>query len=293
MLPARKKSVEPCMASKLKDRQIYKMIMRKPPFRFIGNKGNRKFQIFRALTESLASDNPPEVIVDLFGGSLYCTHLASRVKKYLNSDVKLIVNDFDSYSELFCDEMWDCLNEFDAFMIKHNLNKNDLIPKEFFPEINAIKSSHEHLRHGFKMYTSMFGDDKNFRNRVFVPKKVTLDDYIGDAVVVKKDYRILVDEILQSNIKRMLFISDPPYLSTRRKVRQYVSCECFDQNRIIESLTHSGRYVTILGFGYEYPEKKSDFDIELLDIYTTTLETVGKNHLDHDELFYRVTSNGD
>ena len=158
-------------------------------------------------------------IVDLFGGS----GLLARISKDERPDARVIFNDFDN----FADRVRNIPNTnrlLHAFReVVAGLKRHSLIPKEKkeaiisileketgFVDFVSISSS---LLFSMKYETSLEGLKKQtFYNNVRLNDYSPADGYLDGIEVVKGDYKEIFERF--KNEKNVLWLVDPPYLST-------------------------------------------------------------------------------
>lgn len=84
----------------------------KPPFNFPGNKSNRRKDIeglFKYLV-TFIPDDENVIIADVFGGSMFVSHIAAYSIGHLDN-VVIRTQDFDDYASQFSDDMYKCCEE--------------------------------------------------------------------------------------------------------------------------------------------------------------------------------------
>lgn len=184
------------------------------PLPFQGQK-RRFLKPFKTALESFPAD---ATYVDLFGGS----GLLSHTVKQMFPDAKVIYNDFDGYSHrlenadktnaLLSDIRDICASEPRKERISDGLS-NEIIGRiskeKGFIDWVTISSS---LLFSMNYVTSFDQLKKEkFYNKVRL-SPYTVEGYLEGVDRVKKDYRDLFTEF--RNHKNVVFLVDPPYLST-------------------------------------------------------------------------------
>ena len=200
-------------------------------------------------------------IVDLFGGS----GLLARISKDERPDARVIFNDFDN----FADRVRNIPNTnrlLHAFReVVAGLKRHSLIPKEKkeaiisileketgFVDFVSISSS---LLFSMKYETSLEGLKKQtFYNNVRLNDYSPADGYLDGIEVVKGDYKEIFERF--KNEKNVLWLVDPPYLST----------DCTTYNNLYWKL---GDYLDVLrvlqGTSYVYFTSNKSSIVELCE----------------------------
>ena len=186
------------------------------PLPFMGQK--RKFiKEFKKVLEGYPDD---VTIVDLFGGSGLLSHIAKRVKP----DAAVIYNDFDNYQRRIVNitrtnallerirEVTDGLPADKTIPVEVKARIIELIADEErtgFVDCVTLSSS---LLFSMKYVNSLDELSKEtFYNRVR-KSNYNADGYLNGLTIVRKDYKELFKDY--SNKSNVLFLIDPPYLST-------------------------------------------------------------------------------
>ena len=186
------------------------------PLPFMGQK--RKFiKEFKRILE----DYPDDVtIVDLFGGSGLLSHTAKRVKP----NATVIYNDFDNYQRRIAN-----ITRTNALLerireVTNELPADKMIPTEVKARIMELIAEEERtgfvdcvtlsssLLFSMKYVNSLDELSKEtFYNRVR-KSNYNADGYLDGLTIARKDYKELFKDY--SNKSNVLFLIDPPYLST-------------------------------------------------------------------------------
>ena len=186
------------------------------PLPFMGQK--RKFiKEFKKVLEGYPND---VTIVDLFGGSGLLSHIAKRVKP----DAAVIYNDFDNYQRRIANvtrtnallerirEVTDGLPADKIIPVEVKARIVELIAEEErtgFVDCVTLSSS---LLFSMKYVNSLDELSKEtFYNRVR-KSNYNADGYLDGLTIFRKDYKELFNDY--SNKPNVLFLIDPPYLST-------------------------------------------------------------------------------
>ena len=186
------------------------------PLPFMGQK--RKFiKEFKKVLESYPDD---VTIVDLFGGSGLLSHTAKRAKP----NATVIYNDFDNYQRRIANiprtnALLERIRE-----ITDGLPADKMIPVEVKARIIELIAEEE--RTGFVDYITLSSSllfSMKYANNMDELIKETFyntvrkngynaDGYLDGLTIFRKDYKELFEEY--SNKPNVLFLVDPPYLST-------------------------------------------------------------------------------
>ena len=178
----------------------------------------RKFiKEFKKVLESYPAD---VTIVDLFGGSGLLSHTAKRAKP----NAAVIYNDFDNYQQRIANiprtnALLERIRE-----ITDGLPADKMIPVEVKARIIELIAEEE--RTGFIDYITLSSSllfSMKYANNMDELTKETFyntvrkngynaDGYLDGLTIVRKDYKELFKEY--SNKPNVLFLVDPPYLST-------------------------------------------------------------------------------
>lgn len=186
------------------------------PLPFMGQK--RKFiKEFKKVLEGYPND---VTIVDLFGGSGLLSHIAKRVKP----DAAVIYNDFDNYQRRIAN-----ITRTNALLerireVTDGLPADKMIPVEVKARIIELIADEERtgfvdcitlsssLLFSMKYVNSLDELSKEtFYNRVR-KSDYNADGYLTGLTIMRRDYRELFNEY--KDIPGVLFLVDPPYLST-------------------------------------------------------------------------------
>ena len=186
------------------------------PLPFMGQK--RKFiKEFKRVLEGYLDD---VTIVDLFGGSGLLSHTAKRAKP----NATVIYNDFDNYQRRIANiprtnALLERIRE-----VTDGLPADKMIPAEVKAHIVELIAEEERtgfvdcvtlsssLLFSMKYVNSLDELSKEtFYNRVR-KSNYNADGYLDGLTIVRKDYKELFNDY--SNKSNVLFLVDPPYLST-------------------------------------------------------------------------------
>lgn len=186
------------------------------PLPFMGQKRRFAAQFREALREFPTATT----FVDLFGGS----GLLSHISKHERPDARVIYNDFDDYHTRI--ENVDRTNAILAEIreILASIPHKAKVPEERKSRIIALLEEREQT--GYMDYITISSSvlfSANYANDLEMLRKCTLynnmkqspyscDGYLVGLEIVKCDYRKLFD--LYKNVLGVVFLVDPPYLST-------------------------------------------------------------------------------
>lgn len=187
------------------------------PLPFQGQK--RKFiKAFRQVIATLPDD---AIIVDLFGGSGLLAHIAKRIKP----NATVVYNDFDHYADRLRNvHQTNALLDQLRPLVSH-LNKAQRLPKPLEQTIKhhlqqaANRGDYidwitlsSNLLFSSKYATTLddFSTAGLYNN--FTAKAYEAEGYLDGLVLTSTDYRNLVQQY--SHDPRVVFLLDPPYLST-------------------------------------------------------------------------------
>lgn len=189
----------------------------RPPLPFYGNKSNLKNHIKKIIEEYFPDDS---TYVDLFGGSLFLSHMI----KILKPKSKVIVNDYDNY--LFRLQNIDQTNN--LFRQIHSCFNTNYKPatKMTDEDSKAVKELitttplyKDWITLGSKLtYSGSFiANEKQFMKAILYynqlnPITVDLSTYLKDIEIVHSDWEELYEQY--KTIESIIFIADPPYKDT-------------------------------------------------------------------------------
>lgn len=194
-----------------------KKIYSASPLPFQGQKRRFLSEFKRALNEFPNAT----CFVDLFGGSGLLSHTAKRYRP----DARVIYNDFDDYhlrlanigrTNMLLDELRGIVSGVPAKQklpkdVKDSVVSRVKIEEKEYGYVDYIILSSSLL---FSMNYAK--DIKSFEKETFYNKIITgeytCDDYLDGIEVVKSDYLDLFNKY--KNMPDVVFIVDPPYLST-------------------------------------------------------------------------------
>lgn len=171
----------------------------------------------RLFTEQIERIDDNTIVVDLFGGS----GLLSHTVKYVNPNIRVIWNDYDNYQDRLdkIDETNELLDELrDLLVSQPRKGKLPDVVKDKIIDIVSSKSCID--------WNSLSGNilfSMNYVNSIEELKKETLynkvrkseyscDGYLDGVERVSMDYKDLYEQYKDD--KDVLFLLDPPYLST-------------------------------------------------------------------------------
>lgn len=208
------------------------------PLPFMGQK--RKFiKEFKKVLESYPDD---VTIVDLFGGSGLLSHAAKRAKP----NATVIYNDFDNYQRRIANiprtnallerirEITDGLPADKMIPVEVKARIIDLIAEEErtgFVDCITLSSS---LLFSMKYVNSLDELSKEtFYNRVR-KSDYYADGYLTGLTIMRRDYRELFNEY--KDIPGVLFLVDPPYLSTEAGIytMRWKLCDYLDVLSVLQ-----------------------------------------------------------
>lgn len=174
---------------------------------------------------ALAKFPPNAIYVDLFGGS----GLLSRTVKDVYPNAKVIYNDFDNYSERIkaipqTNELLSQLRKTTANLEPkkrlHLFDKDKVVEiikqhQKKYSYVDCITISVSMLFSG--QYCTKVDDfsKHTMYNRVRKSDIPTASNYLEGLAVVSKDYKVLYEQY--KNVEDVVFLVDPPYLSTDTK----------------------------------------------------------------------------
>lgn len=191
------------------------------PLPFAGQK--RRW--IKPLADLLQTTTPPNVIIDLFGGS----GLLSRLAKDIFQNTRVIYNDYDNFSERLkhIDET-ELLRQ-EIATILSPLDRDKRLPDEY--KARVLQSVYRHQERylyvdwvslsGWLLFTNNFAYDfDDFASRGFYnhPSRTALSDanaserYLDGLEIVSLDYKELLSKYREH--PNVLFIIDPPYFAT-------------------------------------------------------------------------------
>lgn len=186
------------------------------PLPFMGQK--RRF--VNQFREALHEFSSATTFIDLFGGSGLLSHITARDRP----DARVIYNDFDDYHLRI--ENVERTNAILAEIreILASIPRMAKVPADAKTQIVALLEEREQT--GFVDYITISSSilfSANYANDLEILRKCTLynntkqapyacDCYLEGLEIVKLDYRELFD--LYKNTPGVVFLVDPPYLST-------------------------------------------------------------------------------
>lgn len=247
-----------------------KKVFSSAPLPFMGQK--RRF--VKEFKEALGQFEDIDVIVDLFGGS----GLLSHVAKHERPDVRVIYNDFD----YFCDRVAN-VKTTNEILSKIRVILKDAKPDKKVPEELRSKVLEVIKEYGAKGYvdyqtlgSSLLFSGKWVNSYEELVKHTMyncvkqldycVDGYLDGLEVTHKDYKELFAEYKDN--KRVLFLIDPPYLSTEVgaykcywRLRDYLDVlNCLRDTNYIYFTSEKSQVIELCKWIRENPELKDPFE---------------------------------
>lgn len=190
------------------------------PLPFQGQKRNFVSSFIAALKE-FRECHEIDTVVDLFGGS----GLLSHVSKRLYPDLKVVYNDFDNFHVRIKNaHVTNSILESIRTILRHSPRNQRLTNELKTKVLNVIKEREnegsyiDYITLSSSLLFSanyVLNFDKlskeNFYNNV-KQSSYEVSNYLDGLDIVSKDYKYLYDQY--KGKKNVLFIIDPPYLST-------------------------------------------------------------------------------
>lgn len=189
------------------------------PIPFIGAKRNWCRRLKSIL--SGLGDGDGLIVVDLFGGSGYCSLLAKRVLP----KATVIYNDYDDYTKQFAKLPACCalMTEIKSMLNDGGVKKGERIPSDMMAKIigklKALKEAGDYIEDVFRSQLcfqfSKIDLDAPKENMF---NKTTSRDYLADVaqydnlVIVHDDWTAIYDKY--KGKQNVIFILDPPYPMT-------------------------------------------------------------------------------
>ena len=261
--------------------------------------GQKRYFI-KQFKEKLIEFPSNAIYVDLFGGSGLLSHTVKM--QYPNS--RVVYNDFDYFTERIkniknTNELLRKIREIIPNEIKekqplssfHKEKIVNLIKEEKNPlDIKTISKS---LFYG-GTYADKIDDIINYKTFYNSIKKTdyNADGYLDGLEIVHKDYRDLIIEF--SNLENVIFIYDPPYLSTNSdsynsvfhwKLNDYM--DIIDSLKNINSFfyftSHRGGLIELL----EWMNEKYKIKNPLINAKKVSVKTSAINTVYTDFMFYK------
>ena len=188
------------------------------PLPFMGQK--RRF--IKDFKEALKLFDKKTVFVDLFGGSGLLSHVAKRERP----DARVIYNDYDDYHIRLNNIYKTNKLLADISEIVAQIPKTHRLPPQIC-EVILQRIKKEEEKHGWVDYTTLSSSVLFSPNYVanfeelkqstlynnIIQKDYNCNGYLEGLEVVKYDYRELFEQFKTQ--KNVVFIVDPPYLSTK------------------------------------------------------------------------------
>ncbi|MBP7174249.1 MAG: DNA adenine methylase [Cloacibacterium sp.] len=184
------------------------------PLPFQGQK--RRF--LKPFKEALKEFSSTATYVDLFGGSGFLSHTI----KQIYPDAIVIYNDYDNYAQRLGNiENTNKILK-DLNLILRDCEEDKKIDEPYktqvierlsqekgFIDFNTISAN---ILFSMKYFNSVKNLEKSTLYKCLKQSEYNADDYLQGVEVVSKDYRKLWEEY--NNIDNVVYIIDPPYLST-------------------------------------------------------------------------------
>ncbi len=185
------------------------------PLPFVGQKRN----FIKHFKEELQKKSPPNLYVDLFGGS----GLLSRAAKDVHPEAKVIYNDYDNYKKRI--ETIPKTNRIlkDLRVIVKGLERKKIIPKSKKREIiDRIKKEHGFIDFITLSSSLLFSmkyvlnidelEKETLYNKIRINNYPEAKDYLDGINIVCSDYKKVF--LRYKDVKNVVFLIDPPYLAT-------------------------------------------------------------------------------
>lgn len=199
-------------------------IFKSAPLPFQGQK-RYFFKHFFNTLEQLKEKQEVKTIVDLFGGSGLLSHIAKQVIP----DAKVIYNDYDDYSKRLRNVYRTNKLLTDIKVLLSNCPREKRISEDYKKLV--IKRIEEEEKNGFVDYITLspsllypanyatnftqFKASTLYNNLKQNNYDVKADEYLQGLEIVKSDYLDLFNQYKEDG--KVLFIVDPPYLTTDTK----------------------------------------------------------------------------
>lgn len=198
----------------------------KPIFPFVGNKSNRRDMLSDLLCNCAKKLFPsvPNVVFDVFGGSLYLSHLVQIAARRLSHDIMAVTNDYDDYANLFRPETMEHLLWYKSVCCDDNptLKRNELLSAEDCQRIDDYTERFcPELDQWVIRFLTNYGSSRHYRKRLTDYQKfwegVSLADYVPNTIMTlgKVDWLEWLDWVEKRNLcdraKPSLWLVDPPY----------------------------------------------------------------------------------
>ncbi|MCD8177287.1 MAG: DNA adenine methylase [Tannerellaceae bacterium] len=186
--------------------------------------GQKRF-FLKEYKEALSDIKPSiDTVVDLFGGSGLLSHVAKR----MFPDLRVIYNDYDDFHQRLenIETTNRILNKIRTYVVEYPKEKK--LPEEVRKHIVQILRE-EHIKGSYidsislsssLMFSAKYANSfeelgkQTFYNNV-KKSDYHVDSYLEGLEIVKMDYRLLYEKYKEQG--NILFIIDPPYLSTNTK----------------------------------------------------------------------------
>ena len=190
------------------------MIFTKPPLPFIGNKS----KIRKDLIDILKDIKGDYVFVDLFGGSLYISHLLH----IMFPKATIIANDYDNYVDRL-KHIHDTNEILKELKERINVKPDEKIPTDQKEIVREVISKAPYIDWDTLCSRLLYSGAYKYYDLDTLMKKVlylrytnlfdeNIDDYLEGLTIVHKDWRILFNEY--KDLPNVFFICDPPYFHT-------------------------------------------------------------------------------
>lgn len=280
------------------------------PIPFIGCKRYWNHQI-RELLKGFANIDDL-IIVDLFGGSGYC----SLLSKSICPNAQVIYNDYDYYTDNFkyMSDNMNVLNTIRKMVNDSGIKAGDKLPDDLTIEIiNMLKA----LKDDGKLIIGLFSSCLCFQFsqlKLDDPKqklynKLTKKDYgkfvaqYDNLEIVHEDWETLYDKYKGRN--NVVFILDPPYPMTyQTKYKGYSFLN--NQLKIIDLLKVENNVLLFSSeksfildcynwkYGVESCGQENSNEIAKIKVVNKTMTCLPNRQYQHDEiLIYKLTNYGD
>lgn len=186
------------------------------PLPFMGQKRRFAAQFREALREFPTATT----FVDLFGGSGLLSHITKRERP----DARVIYNDFDDYHLRIenVEQTNAILAEIREILV--GVPRMAKVPEEMKARIIALLEEHEQTGYvdyitisSSLLFSANYADDLEILQKSTLYNKIkqttySCGNYLDGLEIVKHDYRELFS--LYKNVPGVVFVVDPPYLST-------------------------------------------------------------------------------
>lgn len=171
----------------------------------------------RLFTEQVERLDDSTVVVDLFGGS----GLLSHTVKYVNPNIRVIWNDYDNYQDHLDNIVRtnELLSELRALLDNHPRKGKlpDVVKNEVIDIVSSKAGVDWNTLSGNVLFSMNYAHSVEELKKETLYNKVRKSDYSCDGYLqgverVSMDYKELYNQYKDD--KDVLFLLDPPYLST-------------------------------------------------------------------------------